>query len=90
MTEPSARMIELARLAAEKSPCAKSKRGVDAKGTSSEFHTSAWDTMRHNRAGRDETCLSMTQLIDWYCDRRAEHSDDETDGDKPVGVAHVE
>lgn len=40
---------------------------VEEKGTSSRLHDSAEELLRHNRAGMDETCLTVPQLIDAYC-----------------------
>lgn len=40
---------------------------VEEKGTSSLMHRSAEELLDYNRAGRDETCLSIQQIIDFYC-----------------------
>lgn len=40
---------------------------LDAKGTSSIHDACAEDTVRHNRAGPGETCLSVPQIIARYC-----------------------
>lgn len=40
---------------------------VEAKGTSSMMHASAEDAIDWNRAGKDGTCLSIQQIIDFYC-----------------------
>jgi hypothetical protein len=40
---------------------------VEAKGTSSRLHVSAEEVLSANRAGKDETCLTIAQLIDAYC-----------------------
>ena len=38
---------------------------VEVKGTSSHIHSSAWDTIAHNRAGPEESCLSMDEFLEW-------------------------
>lgn len=40
---------------------------VEEKGTSSLVDNSAEEVIRHNRAGKNETCLSKQQIIDFYC-----------------------
>jgi|SRR5208337_1703752 len=40
---------------------------VEAKGTSSHMHASAEEVLSVNRAGKNETRLTVAQLIDAYC-----------------------
>lgn len=42
---------------------------VETKGTSSFDDVSARDTVAFNRAGLKETCLSMEQLVEFFCER---------------------
>lgn len=51
---------------------------VDAKGTSSHHHSSVADTIRNNRAGKDETRVTVEQLVDYYVVKRGR-------GAQPVG-----
>lgn len=44
---------------------------VEEKGVSARDYKSFDDLIGCNRAGKDETCLSKEQIIEWYC-RRAE------------------
>lgn len=44
---------------------------VEAKGTSSRLDDSFDKLISGNRAGKNESCLSKEQIIEWYC-RRAE------------------
>lgn len=52
---------------------------VERFGTSCRYGRNADELIKHNRAGKDETCLSRDQIIDYYCIRR-------DDGDPPVGA----
>ena len=40
---------------------------VEAKGTSSHMHANVEELLSFNRAGKDETRLTIAQLIDAYC-----------------------
>ena len=40
---------------------------VEEKGISSFIHDSVEDIFNYNRAGKNETCLSKQQMIDFYC-----------------------
>ena len=53
-------------------------RRADAKGTSSHIHSSVAAVIRFNRAGKDETRLTIEQLVDFYVTRRGE-------GEEPTG-----
>lgn len=55
----------------------------DAKGTSSFDDPSAEAVIRGNRAGADETMLSMEQIIDTYCRKRP--ADGEPEPERPRG-----
>jgi hypothetical protein len=46
---------------------------VEEKGTSSQLDSCVDDVISGNRAGKDETCLSKEQIIEWYCRRKDEH-----------------
>lgn len=52
---------------------------VEAKGTSSRMYDSAEAVLRYNRAGVNETQLTIQQIIDHYCKRI---------GDPPMGTKH--
>ncbi len=52
---------------------------VEAKGTSSQLDDSVESVVSCNRAGKDETSLTVEQIIDFYCVRQGE-------GDRPVGT----
>lgn len=43
---------------------------VEAKGVSAYVYDSVDELIEGNRAGRDETCLSKEQIIEWYCRRK--------------------
>ena len=51
---------------------------TDAKGTSSRIHNSVADVICYNRAGKNETRLTLDQIVDFYVTRRGE-------GPEPVG-----
>lgn len=40
---------------------------VESRGTSMTRHTCVEDTVRFNRAGKNEQCLTVEQLIEKYC-----------------------
>jgi hypothetical protein len=52
---------------------------VDAKGTSAHHDSSAWDTIWLNRAGKEETRLTLEQIVQHYCR-------DGGEGDPPLGA----
>lgn len=58
---------------------------ADATGTSGRLHKSAEDAIRWNRAGKDETRLTLDQIVDHYIRRRP--ADDEDEPEPPMGVA---
>lgn len=39
---------------------------VEEKGTSCHYYDSAEATIAHNRAGEDESCLTLEQILDYY------------------------
>ncbi len=45
---------------------------VEEKGTSSRLDDSVEDMIQGNRAGKDETCLTVEQIIEGYCRNRDE------------------
>lgn len=45
---------------------------VEKTGTSSRFNESLEDLISYNRAGPKETCLTLKELIETYCRRKAE------------------
>ena len=49
-------------------------RRVEEKGTSAKIYNNLDELIRHNRAGKNETCLSKDQIIEWYCRRVEECS----------------
>lgn len=51
---------------------------VHAKGTSSLNDGSAEEVVSFNRAGKDETCLTIEQIIDFYWRKKSE-------GEAPLG-----
>lgn len=51
---------------------------VDAKGTSSHDDDSAETTVSGNRAGENETCLTVEQIVEFYVVRKGK-------GQKPMG-----
>lgn len=67
---------------------------VEAKGTSSHGHTSAEDTIDWNRAGENETCLSVQQIVDFWCKHPDWQSQEEFDnydkGPRPLGKELVD
>jgi hypothetical protein len=58
---------------------------VVADGTSDFSDESAEDTIRFNRAGKDETRLTVEQIVDHYIRRRP--SGDEEEAEPPMGMA---
>jgi hypothetical protein len=53
---------------------------VDKKGTSSMLHATVVETISYNRAGKDESRLTVSQLVDYYVTRQCE-------GEQPVGTS---
>ena len=45
---------------------------VEEKGTSAINDDSGHETISFNRAGKNETCLSVEQIIEWYCVKQKE------------------
>jgi hypothetical protein len=56
-------------------------RRVEARGSSLTDGSTARDVVSFNRAGRGETCLTMAQLVEVYCEGRGI-------GDRPEGHRH--
>lgn len=50
---------------------------VEQTGTSSRIHESVEDQLSFNRAGKDETCLTIQQIIDYYCKYPKDCSEEE-------------
>ena len=53
---------------------------VEEHGTSGYDGETAENSIEANRAGAGETCLTMEQLVDFYCERQCV-------GDKPKGTS---
>lgn len=45
---------------------------AEEKGTSARDYEDFEELISGNRAGKDESCLSKEQIIEWYCRRREE------------------
>jgi hypothetical protein len=61
---------------------------VNQKGTSSLAHSSAQDTISWNRAGKNGTCVSVQQIIDFWCktpDFKSEKECQEYEKTRPLG-----
>ena len=62
---------------------------VQEKGTSAFLYDSADDLIAHNRAGKNETCLSKEQIIDYYC-RKIRDSGGTLIAECPLGVSRTQ
>jgi hypothetical protein len=63
-------------------------RRVDEKGTSDRRDSCVEDTIGFNRAGKDETRLSVEQIVDHWIRRRP--NDDEDEPELPMGEELVD
>lgn len=54
---------------------------VENRGTSAHHYASGRELMKHNRAGKDETCMTYEQIVEVYCVRRSEGGKN-----KPAGL----
>jgi hypothetical protein len=51
---------------------------VEQKGVSSHAHANFDHLIEGNRAGKNETCFTREQIVEWYCRQRKEPEEEGT------------